>query len=152
MKTELDIKQKPLFRFLSEEEKEKILELGERRLIEQGKTVLKEGENNADLYLINKGIVKIIKEEKNQGARTVIGYIQSGGYFGEISLFLDTPASATIYAERDLQLYVLSKEKLQNLFSEKPEIELRFIKGILAILAERIKTTTSMYNELKNAQ
>ena len=71
-------------------------------------TIFKEGEYGDKLYLIKKGIVDVYKSEK------FIRQLSEGGCFGELSLLINEPRSATIVASTNVTLYSLTQDNFNS--------------------------------------
>ena len=71
-------------------------------------TIFKEGEYGDKLYLIKKGIVDVYKSEK------FIRQLSEGGCFGELSLLINEPRSATIIANTNVTLYSLTQDNFNS--------------------------------------
>lgn len=71
-------------------------------------TIFKEGEYGDKLYLIKKGIVDVYKKEK------FIRQLSEGGCFGELSLLINEPRSATIVANTNVTSYSLTQDNFNS--------------------------------------
>ena len=79
----------------------------------KGETVFSEGEMGEKLYLIKKGKVKVFKDLK------FIRELCEGNCFGEVSVLINEPRSATIIAESDLSLFSLNKDDLNSIIDKR---------------------------------
>ncbi len=88
-----------------------------------------------------------------------VGKLGPGQFFGEMSLVLGEPRSATVKADSDCFLYEISKETMQDLFDKDSHlldhivkvIDARKIKNqnILVNADETIEITEDRYHILK---
>ena len=109
------------------------------RRFEAGQTILKEGETAGVLYILAEGSVEVTK------GNFVISHIDApGSLFGEISVLLDTPHTATVTTAEDCRFFV-AKDPLEFLRS-RPEIAVEISK----LLAERLNSMTTYLVDLKN--
>jgi CRP-like cAMP-binding protein/polyferredoxin len=61
-----------------------------------GAYIYRKGEDGQTFYIVSDGKVELIDE--HEGTPIVVGHIQSGGHFGEVSLLTDKPRSLSIRA------------------------------------------------------
>lgn len=106
-----------------------------------GEMIFGEGDQGDKLYLIYKGTVKVYKQDK------FLRELEDGNCFGEVSLLVNEPRSATIIADKYVSTYTLSKDdfisyidknmldflikkiSLQDNFSTKLE-DLKFVRNL----------------------
>ena len=93
-----------MFHNTSDQKLMKICSLMTKEKYKQGEAIFKEGEIGDKFYLIKKGKVKVLKNNK------VIREIEEGNCFGELALLVNEPRSATIEASQKCTLYVLTKK------------------------------------------
>lgn len=122
-----------LFKTSTEEELNKIARKMTEKIYPKDSIIIEEGGTDLGLYIIKKGIVQIIKEGE------IIGTLVSDDCFGEISLFDETPHSASVKSIDDSTLLIIKKEDFNELTSEDPKLALEIFKQMLRILAYRIR-------------
>ena len=76
-------------------------------------------------YFIISGEVEVICGKDADAQR--LGFLGKGSFFGESALLTEEPRNAFVRASKTLQLYVLSKESLSEVFTEFPDVE-RIVK------------------------
>jgi len=123
-----------VFSALSEEvrtqiaERSKIIEYG------SGEFIVRQGDQGNSLYIIRTGLCGIyIKGNGTQEKR--IATIDSGGFFGEMSLLTGEPHTATVRAMEDTSVIIIDKENFSNILTDNPSISVQLGE----ILAERQK-------------
>ncbi|MDP5038935.1 MAG: cyclic nucleotide-binding domain-containing protein [Candidatus Gracilibacteria bacterium] len=84
-------------------------------LFKENQEIIKQGETPNFAYIILEGIVGVIKNEK------LINNIFAGDIFGEISLVTNEKRIATIKAQSDVKVLMISKENLLNLIKSKKD-------------------------------
>ncbi|MDD5455895.1 MAG: cyclic nucleotide-binding domain-containing protein [Candidatus Margulisbacteria bacterium] len=106
--------------------------------------IITEGdEQNKDLYLIVSGtVVAKISTQKEDSAN--INVMGKGQIFGELSLLTDVKRSATIEATSVVEIFCLSREKLENVAAHNNHVGLIIYKNIAKILADRIRNTNKL--------
>ena len=107
-----------------------------------GDVILKEGEESTDAYIILKGEVNIIKNNK------VIATLQENSIFGEIGLVDQRPRTATCIAKTGCALGVLMRENYTKLLKHRPKAVL----PILRLVADRMRNLMYFVEGLTQAQ
>jgi CRP-like cAMP-binding protein len=95
-----------------------------------GDLIVTKGHSNSGLYFISRGEVEVIvhddEEEEEQEARKSARpkiLLTEGDYFGEVSLLLNTPATATIEAVSFCDLFYISGHDFHLVKEASPDIE-----------------------------
>lgn len=105
-----------VFEGLTQKEIAYFIMMSETKQFGKGAKILSEGdESNNSAYLIESGSVDVYRHGKK------IDSLQSGDIFGEMALIADEPRSATIIANDDTEVLVLSKDEFLML-CKKSEI------------------------------
>ena len=73
----------------------------------------------------------------------VLTTIERGGHFGELALITDAVRSATVRAVRPTTLLTISREAIAWLVSHDHALATKILWGLLANLAERVKTLST---------
>jgi len=118
-----------------------ILEYCKGRKVEtyrSGAVLINEGGEERKLFVLIEGQVEVMRKD------TQVSYIdEPGSLFGEMSVLLDTPYTATVKALSDVKAYVID-DSLAFLGS-KAEISLE----LASLLARRLYYTTSYLVDLQ---
>jgi len=103
---------------------------------QKGEKIIKAGEHEKRMYIILEGTVEIsLTDGKN---KIVVANLKKGDFFGEISLFNQTPRSATAIAVVDMKLvFIDSAEHLKAFLIKNPS----FAAKMVNILASRLAKT-----------
>lgn len=105
--------------------------------------VFAESQPGQELYIIQKGSVKISKiVDKNE---VLLAVLKQGDIFGEMSLLEDRPRSANAIAHEDAYLLAVNKANFERMVQTQPQIVTRLTQ----LLAERI---WFIYKQLANTQ
>lgn len=98
----------------------------------EGDVIVKEGDEGNSMFYIISGSVNILKKDQ------IIRVMKKGEYFGEMSMLLDTPRTATIIAAQDdTQLISISQDNFELILRENPKI----VMSILKEMTMRLKIT-----------
>jgi CRP-like cAMP-binding protein len=98
---------------------------------EAGETIIEEGAEGRGLYLVVSGRVRVLKRD---GADLVqVATLDPGDLFGEISLLMRKPSTATVVAEQSTALLFLPRSEFLDATRDFPEL----LKGAFDIAMER---------------
>jgi len=98
--------------------------------------IIKAGTIEQRMYIILEGSVDISLTDGS--SRVVVAKLQKGDFFGEISLFNQTPRSADAIAQDNVRLaYIDSVDELKNFLLRNPS----FAAKMVHILAQRLAKT-----------
>jgi len=102
-----------------------------------------EGEPGDELFIIQKGSVKIIKITENN--EILLAVLKTGDIFGEMALLESKPRAAGAVAYEDCQLMAVNRDNFQQMIKTQPQL----IARLTTLLAERIWL---IYKQLANTQ
>jgi len=102
-----------------------------------------EGEPGDELFVIQKGSVKIIKITENN--EILLAVLKTGDIFGEMALLESKPRAATTVAYENCQLMAVNRANFQQMIKTQPQL----IARLTTLLAERIWL---IYKQLANTQ
>ncbi|MDR2134347.1 MAG: cyclic nucleotide-binding domain-containing protein [Treponema sp.] len=100
-----------------------------------------EGEPGDELYIIQKGSVKIAKIVDN--SEVLLAVLKSGDIFGEMALLEAKPRAASAVAYSDCQVLAVNRANFERMIGSQPQI----IARLTTLLAERI---WFIYKQLAN--
>jgi len=123
----------PIFQGLSRSDLRRVVEAGRELEFPAGRMIVQEGAIASDFYLILSGWATV-----SRGLRS-IRRLETGDYFGEISVLDGGPRSATIMAETRLLTFRLSRTAFLRLLREHRSIAAKLLQSMAARLrtAER---------------
>jgi CRP-like cAMP-binding protein len=111
------------------------------RIYAKNSIIFCEGEPGDELFIIQKGSVKIIKiTESNE---ILLAVLKSGDIFGEMALLESKPRAAGAVAYEDCQLLAVNKTNFQQMIQTQPQL----IARLTTLLSERIWL---IYKQLAN--
>lgn len=109
----------------------------ERRFVPEGTLVMKQGDEGNCAYLIQSGLVKVYTEHDSK--RVDLAKLGSGQIFGEMALIFDEKRSASVVANEDCNLIVLTRQTLkQKLDKSDPTV-----RAIVTMLTERVLSSNN---------
>lgn len=105
---------------------------------EAGQGIIEEGQQGPGLFLIASGRVRVSKLEDDEQVH--IAELGPGDVFGEISLLMQRPSTASVSAIENTAVLFLSGEDFLKVTSQYPEL----LKGAFDIALEREKKNNSI--------
>jgi len=111
------------------------------RVYPKNSMLFAEGEPGYELFIIQKGSVKITKIVNNN--EVLLAILKAGDIFGEMALLESKPRAASAIAYEDCQVLAVNKANFERMIVTQPQIVAR----LTTILAERI---WSIYRQLAN--
>jgi CRP-like cAMP-binding protein len=113
------------------------------RLYAKDSVVFCEGEPGDELFIIQKGSVKIIKINENK--EILLAVLKNGDIFGEMALLESKPRAAGAVAYEDCQLMAVNRANFEHMIKNQPQL----ITRLTILLSERIWL---VYKQLANTQ
>jgi CRP/FNR family transcriptional regulator, cyclic AMP receptor protein len=95
----------------------------------EGKTLAKEGETGSEFFVVVNGTATARRNGRK------VATIGPGSFFGELALLDQGPRAATVTADTDMQLLVLSSRAFFSLLDKNPSVSRRILQG----MAERLR-------------
>jgi CRP-like cAMP-binding protein len=128
------LKQIPLFAHLKDAQLKAIASQCKKVLFKKGSVIFQMKDMSTDLYIVNAGTLKAMLSD-DEGDEIVLAQFQKGAFFGELSLLDSKGRSATIVADSDSELSVLSQADFLGLLNKDPKIAIE----LLTTLAGRLR-------------
>jgi CRP/FNR family cyclic AMP-dependent transcriptional regulator len=119
----------PLFSACSKRDLGRIASLVDEIEAPKGKVLTRQGDTGWECFVIAEGRAKASMRGRGSAK------LGPGSFFGEMSLLDQGPRSATVTAETDMHLLVLSSRDFSALVNTVPTVARRIMRG----LAERLR-------------
>jgi CRP/FNR family transcriptional regulator, cyclic AMP receptor protein len=119
----------PLFSACTKRDLSRIASLVEELEVPKGKVLMRQGDSGRECYVIAEGTAKAAMRGRGSAS------LGPGAFFGEMALLDQGPRSATVTAETDMHLLVLSSREFFSLLDAVPGVAQRIMRG----LAERLR-------------
>jgi CRP-like cAMP-binding protein len=113
------------------------------RTFKKNNMIFAEGEPGNELFVIQKGSVKIIKIADDK--ETLLAVLKVGDIFGEMALLEDKPRLASAVAYEDCSVMAINKANFELMITNQPQL----IAKVTSLLADRIWL---IYKKLDNAR
>ena len=93
------------------------------RCYEDGKCIIREGDQASNMFFIMEGKVKItVRQDKTKQEERTVAYAREGEYVGELALVMQKPRVASVYAEGNVSCAVLDIGAFERLLGPCVEI------------------------------
>jgi CRP-like cAMP-binding protein/Fe-S-cluster-containing hydrogenase component 2/thioredoxin reductase len=113
-----------MFGSVSPDDLKEVLDSAEIRNVRAGETIINEGEEGYDIFVIRLGSMVV---EKNIGGKPVfLSYLPAGSYVGEMALVDRGRRTATVRAAIKSEVIRLDGDAFRRLLDRKPELLARF--------------------------
>jgi CRP-like cAMP-binding protein len=122
---------------LSDEELQSFAGLLEFREAKGGETILEEGGGVNAIYIICSGTVHA--KRKAQKRSVLLGRLGEGAFFGEMNLFDNGIATATIIAAKKTTLAVAPYPALRGLMESNPATGYKITRALLREVSRRLR-------------
>ena len=137
----------PLFKYLTADELEKILQLAFVKEYKQNFTLFFQGMQGGVMYVILRGSITIIGKDSD-GVEHEIVTLRRGDYLGEMSMIEEERRSATARVLETSLLLVITKKCFTNMLETDPSITSKLLLEFLITMSQRLRATTKKLNAL----
>jgi serine/threonine protein kinase len=121
------------FKDFSDDQITEVVNASEWKEFSRGDVIVTEGEQETDFYIIAKGGVEVMKNNR------VVGIMKQGDCFGEIAFLTHQPRNATIVARTEVSLMMVSVTLMEQ---ASTETQLRYYRIFLENLISRLSQAT----------
>jgi len=117
------------------------------RTISSGETLVAANDGGNDLFFIAAGVLTAwTAREDGQAVR--LRRLSEGSIVGEVSFCTGAPRTATVVADTDATVHVLTRQAFEDLVRTEPEAAIELQELLLERLADRLSSTSAMVRDL----
>lgn len=127
----------PLFRYFTEEERNRIESIGQVRRIAEGAFLIRAGEIDSTLFAIEDGHLDIVV--LRDGEQAVVATVGPGDVLGEVSFIDDSPRSVSVKAGEETTVRSWDKRTLSEALAFEPQLLAKFAVAMSELLVERLR-------------
>ena len=120
----------PLFSSCSKRDLQKIARAGDEVTVAAGRVLVDQGDIGREAFVILEGTAVV----KRNGRK--IATLGVGDHFGELALLDRGPRTATVEAESELRVFVLSARKFTSVLDEVPSLTHKLLAALAAMVRE----------------
>ena len=117
----------PLFSGISAESMSRLAAVAGEQEFASGAFIVRQGQVGTGLYVIITGSVNVIR-----GSDDVLATLNSGDFFGELSVIDQQPRNASVQAVEATSVLAVASWDLLNLLEHDPALSLNMIRGLVA--------------------
>ena len=137
----------PIFNHLDNESMAKIATKANHRDLKRGEFLYQAGDAEDSIYIVHKGQVRVFHLSEG-GKEQLIRVLNPGEFTGEWTLFSsDTYHENFGEATKNSAICVISRQDLQELLKEYPEIAMKIMQAMSERLSQSEKQTASVATE-----
>jgi len=133
----------PLFSSVGDEDLESIASLLIERKFPKNKTIVEEGLPGDYMYVIREGRVKVTKLS-GDGREKILEMLESGSFFGEMSLLDSAPRSASVKALTEVRILALARNDFLAVLRRSPDLALAVITELTHRLRQQDEQASSL--------
>lgn len=138
----------PLLANFTPEELSLLSSFGDSRSYQSDEVVIRQGEENDHLYLVLKGKLDVFQDI--EGVNKKVAYLEAGDSLGEVSVFDPGPASATVTAATETEVWLITRNSLDRLHAANPKVAYRLLSRITTCLSKRLRQMNDKVVDLVN--
>lgn len=109
--------------------------------VPEGGTIFLEGNKNSYFSALIEGRVCVYKEDSDNEVK-LLSVISPGRIFGEISVIDDLPYSASLVAETDAIIVLMSRESFHQCINDNSTIGVRLLNLVAQLLCARLRSAS----------
>ena len=106
----------------------------DRKVLQGGEQIFKEGEEGSLAYVVQSGEVEIYKKIDDE--EMILGHVGPGGIFGEMALIDSSPRMASARAASMTTVIVVTRQMFEAKLAKSDP----FIRGLLQIFANNLRS------------
>jgi len=128
-----------IFKDLSEGELDAMKDLWTVRSAPPHERIVNEGATMHEFSVVASGIVHV--RRLSQDHEVLLARIGQGGFFGEINLFDEATATASVYAMDEVRLAVIPNAVFRSFMASRPDIGYKITSRLLNEVSRRLRQT-----------
>ena len=128
----------PLFRYFTNEERERIEKIGEMKRLAEGAFLIRAGEIDSTLFAIEDGHLEVIGID--DGEQRVFATVGPRDVLGEVSFIDDSPRTTSVRAtDEETVVRAWDKRTLSEALAFEPQLLAKFAVAMSELLVERLR-------------
>lgn len=125
-----------LFSLLSETQLQALADSVSKRRYKRGDRVVTQGQQTGALFVILSGRARVLMSSGSRRREVILASLQTGDYFGEMSLIDGEAHSASVDAEAELDVLALDQAAFIRLLGESAAIAHGIMRGLVRRLRQ----------------
>ena len=140
----------PFLSALSREELDGLADAAVVSRFDPGAVVVREGEEGESLFLVSSGLL-MVQTSGPGGNQVTVGALAVGDFFGEISLLLGRPRTATVRADTDTTCLEIRREAWSRLQRTHPALREILEEALQSRAANSAEAVVQDYRRRRSA-
>lgn len=133
------LRQVSIFKELNDGEIDAMKNLWTVRTVPPHGRIVQEGEPMHEFYVVCSGVVHV--RRMSQDHEVLLARIGRGGFFGEINIFEEASATASVYAMDEVHIAVIANNAFRGFMSTRPDIGYKITARLLNEVSARLRQT-----------
>ncbi|KAB2922017.1 MAG: DUF1003 domain-containing protein [Bacteroidetes bacterium] len=134
----------PIFKFLPEEDHLSLVSLWKVKTLKAGEVLFRKGDPGSAMYVVEEGEIEILLPVDPPVNEVQLSVLKEGEFFGELSLFADTPRTATARALEETRMVEMQRGDFITFVMERPSVGI----SMLSEMAKRLQLTNDLITSL----
>ena len=130
----------PLFHTLDHLELVKVGKCVHVKRYKDGEVLIEQGDTAGAFYILKSGTAQVYLTTE-EGEDKILGHFEPTDSFGEISLIDKGERSASVRAEGEIEVLIISREEFQELLHRGGLLSQKLMKNLLHDLCEKLRRT-----------
>jgi len=128
-----------IFKDLSDGELDAIKNLWTFRSVAPRERIVAEGTLMHEFFIVYSGVVHVRRLSHDH--EVLLARIGPGGFFGEMNLYDEATATASVYAMGDVQVAVTANSTFRGFMATRPDIGYKIAAHLLTVVCQRLRQT-----------
>jgi len=141
----------PLFSDMSKNAFIQLMEQMEMKSVLPGEVIIREGDVDDAMFIISSGKVKVTKTAES-GEEIVLAHLGDGTFVGEMALLSESPRTASVIAEEETRLFVVSRDVLDQVVKNFPSVKHTLMRFYRQRLLSNLMATSPIFKPLDAEQ
>lgn len=131
----------PIFRNIPDLQLEILIPVCKAQEYDQGEIILSAGEVSTNFYILLSGSIRVVLKRELDGSEgrekeVLLAHLQSGDFFGELSMIDAAPRSANVIAESDCCVVSIGGEDFRNVIRRNVDITFYMLRNLAGRLRQ----------------
>lgn len=136
-KKHCNLRNMKLFELLNETELRQVEKTLKKKHFKKGARIIDEGDKTESIYLVASGELNVCRTVR--GKARELATFRAGDHFGEVSFIDGKPRSASIVANCDSELLLLSRSAFDQLLTKHPRLQSKLSRQLLENLCDKLR-------------
>ena len=117
---------------------------GNNKIIKQGQSLFKEGDSADSMYIVRRGELQVYLQKAELEVNLAV--VKEGGIVGEMAFFDQKPRSASVKANSEAEVTVISKDDFGKLMKQIP----KWFVTLMGSLSSRLRQTNERLQKVES--